>query len=208
MKHGFIKRLRIISSRIAGAWRRVRKPVIGCYVLAHFAFGLLCFLPHPCVLWEVPGVEKITQAYDVADLAQTWRMFAPPSQSHYEIGYSLKFKEGWTKMLFLESILEEEGAGRVILPRGYLRLSTHLRHPSLKQQPLDQQPFFFHYFQQLSAYFLFGDGRIPGVEAIRFYSVVKGIEPFFEKNADGKPSPKASDYDRVEPLYERAIEDR
>lgn len=197
-----------LSSSIAALWTRIRKFVIGWGVVLHFALGLLCFLPEPCVLWEVPGLQRMTYAYDVAEFAQTWRMFAPPSQSHYEIGYSLKFKDGWTKLLSLDAILEEQGRGRRILPRGYIRLANHLRHPLLKQEPLQQQPYFFHYFQQLSAFFLFGDGAVPGVQAVRFYSVVKGIDPFFEKDSEGKPLPKAADYNRIVPLYERSVDER
>lgn len=202
------RRFGLLSSFIVSCWARVRKPVIGCAVVVHFTLGLLCFLPEPCALWEVPGLQRMTYAYDVAEFAQTWRMFAPPSQCHYEIGYSLKFKDGWTKLLPLDAILEEQGRGRRILPRGYIRLANHLRHPLLKQQSLREQPYFFHYFQQLSAFFLFGDGAIPGVQAVRFYSVVKGIDPFFEKDSEGKPSPKAEDYNRIEPLYERSVDER
>jgi hypothetical protein len=48
---------------------------------------------------------------------------------------------------------------------------------------------------------------MPGLEAIRFYSVVKGIPPFFETDGQGHPLPKAEEYDKVEALYERRCDD-
>jgi hypothetical protein len=60
----------------------------------------------------------------------------------------------------------------------------------------------------MSAFFCFGDGAVPGIKGIRFYSIVKGIPPFFETDGQGHPLPKAEAYDKIEALYERRCEDR
>jgi len=189
-------------------WHEFRKPVIGTAVFLHFALGLLCFVEPPSVVLNVPGLPRILDWYQRHDFTQTWRMFAPPSQTIDEIGYSLEYENGWTQLLYLNEYLKQEGAGRFILPRGYLRLANHIRHPIFKKQRLEEEPFYFHYFQQLSAFYCFGDGALPGLQSIRFYSVTKGIPPFVEKDRYGHQLPKAEDYDRVEAVYERRCKDR
>lgn len=189
-------------------WRRCRKPLITGFVGLHFAFGLLCFVEKPCFLAEIPGVEEVTYIYDQAGFPQTWRMFSPPSQCIYEIGYSLKFEGGWTPLYSFDDLLRNQTKGHRMLPQGYIRLANHFRHPTFKRKHLEEEPFLYFYFQQLAAFFLYGDGRIEGVLAIRFYSVVKGVPPFFEKDEEGNALPVAADYDKVEPLYERSIDDR
>jgi hypothetical protein len=194
--------------RARGAWQRGRKPIIAGFTALHFGFGLLCFVESPSFLAEIPGVEEVTYLYDQAGFPQTWRMFSPPSQCIYEIGYSLKFSEGWTPLMSFDDILREQTEGRWFLPQGYIRLANHFRHPQFKHKHLAEEPFHHYYFQQLAAFFLFGDGRIDGIEAIRFYSIVKGVPPFFETDEEGHSMPKAEDFDKVEPLYERSINDR
>lgn len=197
-----------MPARAVLVWRRIRNRVIGCGVFLHFAIGLLCFMQPPSALLEIPGVPPLIELYGRWDFPQTWRMFAPPSQTVDEIGYALEFKGGWTDLLLLSEFLKEQAAGRVVLPRGYIRVADHLRHPVLRRKRLEDEPFYFHYFQQLSAFFCFGDGALPGLEAIRFYSVSKGLPPFFSDDGRGNPLPAAGDYDKVMPLYERACSDR
>src|SRR4029453_8899279 len=81
--------------RLASAWAVVRRPVIGLAVFSHFLIGLLCFFDSPNALLEVPGVAPVVAFYRRNDFGQTWRMFAPPSQTIDEIGISLKFEGGW-----------------------------------------------------------------------------------------------------------------
>jgi len=189
-------------------WRRIRKPLIGSSVFLHFSIGLLCFVQQPSALLEIPYLTSFVQLYKRYDFPQTWRMFAPPSQTIDEIGYALKFQDGWTDLLFLNRFLKEQAAGRVFMPRGYIRVADHLRHPIFRQKRLEDEPFYFHYFQQMSAFFCFGDDAIPGIEAIRFYSVSKGVPPFFKDDGNGRPLPEAANYDKVVPLYERECSDR
>jgi hypothetical protein len=198
----------LVSLPIQKRWCEIRKPVIGLAVFLHFTFGLSCFLEPPSIFLRIPGLPQILDWYERHDFSQTWRMFAPPSQTIDEIGYSLEFENGWTQILYLNEYLKEEGAGRFILPRGYLRLANHLRHPVFKKSRLEEEPFYFYYFQQLGAFFCFGDGAIPGLKAIRFYSVTSGVPPFFEKDSHGHPLPKAEDYNKVEALYERRCNDK
>lgn len=194
--------------RLFGFWKGVRKPVIGTCVALHFLVGLLCFVEPPAAVLEVPGLPVALEFYRLRDFSQTWRMFAPPSQTIDDMGYSMEFASGWTPLLPADKFLKEQGEGRFFLPRGYLRLANHLRHPIFQKEKLRDEPFYFLYFQEMSSFFCFGDGAIPGLKAIRFYSVVKGIPPFFETDSQGHSLPKAEEYDKTEALYERQCEDR
>jgi hypothetical protein len=194
--------------RVARVWTRVRRPLIGAAVAGHFAFGLLCFIQAPSALLEIPGLPSVLERYKRYDFPQTWRMFAPPSQTLDELGYALEFENGWTDLLRLNRFLEEQGAGRRFLTRGYIRIADHFRHPVFRRASLKEEPFYFHYFQQLSAFFCFGDGAIPDLKSIRFYSIVKGVPPFFKTDARGQPAPKAEDFDKIEALYQRDCRDR
>ncbi len=186
----------------------MREPFIGALVLLHFVIGLLCFFEPPSTVRSVPALGALMDFYDTFDFAQTWRMFAPPAQTADELAYSFLFSRGWTPLLPMNRFLEEQAAGRRFLPRGYLRLANHLRHPNFHKKSLKEEPFFYMYFQELSAFFCFGDGALPDLQAIRFYSVVKGIPPFFKTDRRGHPLPKAEDYDKVEAIYERGCHDR
>jgi hypothetical protein len=197
-----------VGNRLLGFWQRIRKPLIGSCVALHFLLGLLCFVEPPAAVLEVPGVPQALDFYRLRDFSQTWRMFAPPSQTIDEMGYSLQFSGGWTPLLPANKFLEEQGTGRLFLPRGYLRLANHLRHPIFREKRLKDEPFYLLYFQEMSAFLCFGDGAIPGLEAIRFYSVVKGIPPFFATDGRGHALPTAEEYDKVEALYERRCDDR
>lgn len=189
-------------------WRVLRKPVIGVAVALHFAVGLACFAKPPSALREVPGLARLTDLYTRYDFPQTWRMFAPPSQTIDAIGYALRFDAGWTPLQSFDDLLRERCDGHLLLPAGCIRLSDQFRHPLLKHDSLEGDVFYRHYFQQLSAYFCFGDGALPGLRAIRFYSISQGVAPFFAKDGEGHALPKASDYDHVEALYQRECEDR
>jgi hypothetical protein len=189
-------------------WHRIRKPVIASGVLLHFLFGLLCFVEYPSPLLKVPGMPLILDWYQRHDFSQTWRMFAPPSQTLDEVGYSLRFPQGWTHLLYLNEYLKQEGAGTVILPRGYLRIANHLRQPVFRKPKLQDEPFYFLYYQQLSAFFCYGDGALSGLQAIRFYTVTKGVPPFTETDGHGHKLPRAGDYDKREAVYERNCADR
>ena len=186
------------------AWRRVRRPLIASFLIIHFATGILCFLQPPCALLDVPALAGLISVYQNLDLAQTWRMFAPPSQTLEEVQYSMQLNGGWTPLLPLDQFLIEQGSGRTFLPRGYLRLANHFRHPLFQKKRLKDEVFYFQYFQAMAAFFCFGDGKIPQLEKVRFYSVVKGIDPFFRVNEEGHPMPKARDFDSTEALYERS----
>jgi hypothetical protein len=188
-------------------WQRTRKPIIALAVLLHFAIGLCCFAVRPSALLDIPGLSRATDLYLRLDFPQTWRMFAPPSQTQDEIGYALRFEAGWTKLKSFDDFLKETVSGRTLLPRGYIRVADHLRHPTLRKK-LKDEPFYLHYFQQMSAFFCFGDGAIPGLKTIRFYSISKGVAPFFADDGRGHAFPKASDYDQVSALYQRDCEDR
>jgi hypothetical protein len=194
--------------RGAGFWRRARKPLIGTCVALHFLIGLLCFIEPPAALLEIPGMPQTLELYRLADFPQTWRMFAPPSQTIDEMGYAMELPGGWTPLLPADKFLEEQARGHFFLPRGYLRLANHLRHPIFKEKRLKDEPFYFLYFQEMSAFYCFGDGAIPGLKAIRFYSIVKGIPPFFATDGKGHALPKAEEYDKIEALYERRCNDR
>ncbi len=196
------------SGVVGRLWTRMRRPLIASAVVIHFVLGILCFLQPPCALLEAPGVAALVGTYQDLDLAQTWRMFAPPSQTIDEVHFSAELPDGWTKLLPLENFLVEQGAGRTVLPRGYLRLANHFRHPIFQKKKLKDEVFYFQYFQALAAFFCYGDGAIPQLRKIRFYSVTKGIEPFFSSDGAGHPLPKASDFNQVEALYERSCQTR
>ena len=189
-------------------WSRIRRPLIAGALVIHFATGILCFLQPPCALLEVPALATFIAAYQNLDLAQTWRMFAPPSQTSDEVQLSMQLNGGWTPLIPLDGFLVEQGTGRTFLPRGYLRLANHFRHPIFQKKRLQDELFYFQYFQAMSAFFCFGDGEVPHLEKIRFYSVTKGIEPFFRLDNQGHPLPEAKDFDSIEALYERSCEVR
>ncbi len=203
-----------LASAGAGPWVRhpLRRPLIAGAVAAHFAAGMLCFVQPGSPLARIPGVMRAAAVYERAGFPQTWRMFAPPSQRDYQIGYALHFDGGWTPMLMLDRFLRDEAVGRVLLPRGYIRVANHLRHPVFRKARLADEPFFWSYFQGLSAFFCFGDGAVPGLRAVRFYSVVHGIAPFPRRGAAGAGGrgrpPATADIDEVTPLYERECGDR
>jgi hypothetical protein len=197
-----------MRQQIGRAWRTVRRPLIGSVVAAHFALGLLCFVQAPSALLDIPGLPWILERYKRYDFPQTWRMFAPPSQTIDELGYAFEFDDGWTDLLRVNTFLEEQARNRVFLTRGYIRIADHFRHPVFRRPRLVDEPFYFHYFQQLSAFFCFGDGAIPRLKGVRFYSIVRGVPPFFPTTPDGKPVPRAEDYDKVEALYQRECSDR
>lgn len=194
------------SGRMIALWRRVRMAVIGSCVTFHFVVGTLCFAKAPSGLLEIPFAAALVDVYERFDFAQTWRMFAPPSQTIDELGYALRVRGGWTPMQRFDQLLRPHVHDRFTLPRGFIRVADHVRHPFLTDAPLIRQPFFFHYFQQLGAFFCKGRGAIPGLERIRFYSIVRGVPPFFTHDGAGHPLPTARDYDKVEALYERACE--
>lgn len=196
-----------VALRLPGFWKGARRPLIGVCVSLHFLIGLLCFLEPPAAVLEIPGLPAAIEFYKMRDFPQTWRMFAPPSQTVDEMAYSLQFAGGWTPLLPAQRFLEEQGEGRFFLPRGYLRLANHLRHPIFQEKRLTEEPFYLLYFQEMSAFFCFGDGAIPGLQAVRFYSSVKGIPPFFATDGKGHALPKAEDYDMIEALYERRCDD-
>ena len=200
--------MRVRYTFLTSLWKRTRRRVIASAVVIHFVLGTLCFLQAPCALLEVPLVATLVSAYQSLDLSQTWRMFAPPSQTIDEIGFSAELPQGWTRLLPMEQFLAEEGAGRLLLPRGYLRVANYFRHPIFQKKKLRDEPFYFQYFQAMAAFYCFGDGAIPNMRRIRFYSITRGIPPFFATDGSGHPLPKASDFDRVEALYERSCEVR
>jgi hypothetical protein len=197
-----------MRQRLTCVWRRVRRPLIGGAVAGHFALGLLCFAQAPSALLEIPGLPQVLERYKRYDFPQTWRMFSPPSQTIDELGYAFEFPTGWTDLLRMNSFLEEQAQGRVFLTRGYIRIADHFRHPVFRRERLVDEPFYFHYFQQLSAFFCFGDGMIPGLKTVRFYSIVKGVPPFFATDSAGHALPKAEDFNKVEALYQRECRDR
>ena len=182
---------------------RVRKGGIATCVALHFVIGTLCFAKAPSALLEVPGVATMVDVYERFDFAQTWRMFAPPSQTIDELGYALELPGGWTPLKRFDVLLRRHVQKRFTLPRGYIRVADHLRHPFLTKSALKDQPFFFHYFQQLGTFFCFGDGAVPGLRRIRFYSIVQGVPPFFSRDGAGHSMPLARDYDKTQALYER-----
>ncbi len=184
-------------------WLRIRRPFIAACLTVHFGTGLLCFLRPPCALLEIKPVAKLVDCYKDLDLAQTWRMFAPPSQTKDEVQFAVEMPGGWTSLLPLDHFLVEQGTGRMLLPPGYLRIANHFRHPNFQKQRLQDEIFYYQYFQSMSAFYCFGDGSIPAMKAIRFYSVSRGLAPFYERDGDGHALPKASDYNKVEALYER-----
>jgi hypothetical protein len=200
--------LHVTPLRLTSFWMRVRRPVIASAVAIHFLLGTLCFLQPPCALLEVPLLASLVRTYQDLDFSQTWRMFAPPSQTIDEIGFSAQLADGWTKLLPMENFLAEEGAHRFLLPRGYLRVANYFRHPIFQKKKLTDEPFYYQYFQSMAAFYCFGDGAIPHLRKIRFYSITRGIPPFFPTDAAGHPLPKASDFNRVEALYERSCEAR
>lgn len=197
-----------VAMCLSGLWKQIRKPLIGTCVALHFLIGLLCFVESPAAVLELPGLPAVLEFYRLRDFPQTWRMFAPPSQTIDDMAYSMELAEGWTPLLPADRFLQEQGEGRFFLPRGYLRLANHLRHPIFLEKKLVDEPFYLLYFQEMSAFFCFGDGVIPGLKAVRFYSVVKGIPPFFPTDGKGNALPKAEEYDMIEALYERRCEDR
>ena len=167
------------------SWSYVRRPLIAGALIIHFITGVLCFLQPPCALLEVPAVAGLISLYQNLDLAQTWRMFAPPSQTVDEVHYSMQLPEGWTGLLPLENFLVEQAADRTVLPRGYLRVANQFRHPIFQKKRLKDDIFYFQYLQAMAAFFCFGDGHIPNLRTIRFYSVTKGVDPFFAIGPDG-----------------------
>lgn len=198
-----------MTTQIARLWTATRKPLIGCLVALHFALGLTCLARKPSALRELPWVARLTDIYLRYDFPQTWRMFAPPSQTVDEIGYALQFADGWSQIVHADSFIRQYCSGGPLLPRGCIRLSDQFRHPLLKNDNrLGDDIFYRHYFQQLSAFFCFGDGAIPGLKAIRFYSLATGVAPFFEKNERGQAQPQADAFNHVTALYQRACEDR
>src|SRR5262245_38807831 len=138
------------------AFERARRALIAAAVTLHFALGTLCFAKPPSALLELPGLAPVLDLYRQLDFAQTSRMFAPPSQTIDELGYALRLPGGWTPMQGFDGFLRAQARGRFTLPRGFIRVADHLRHPFLPNRPLREQPFMFHYFQQLSAFFCFG----------------------------------------------------
>jgi hypothetical protein len=195
-------------SHLGPFWSYARRPLIAGALVIHFVIGILCFLQPPCALLEIPVVAAMVGLYQNLDLSQTWRMFAPPSQTHDEIQYAMQLPGGWTPLLPMDQFLAEQSSGRTLLPRGYLRVANQFRHPIFQKPQLKDEIFYFQYFQAMAAFFCFGDGRIPDLQTIRFYSVTSGIEPFFKAGADGKPFPQAKDFDRTEALYERGCQAR
>jgi hypothetical protein len=186
-------------------WGRIRRPLIAAAVISHFAIGVLCFADTPSALLEIRPVALAVGEYRNLGFAQTWRMFAPPAQSIDQIGHSLRFDEGWTELVSIADIAAERARGDFILPRGQLRLSNQLRHPNLTRSSLDDEPYFRHYFQQLAAFYCFGDGAIPNLRAIRFYSVIKPIEPFFPPEDPDKPVQREP---VISAIYQRECSDR
>jgi hypothetical protein len=187
------------------AWRRIRRPVIATLVALHFIIGWLCFVQRPSVVLEVPPLRAVIARYRELGFAQTWRMFAPPARSHYRIGYALRFDGGWSDLLYLHDVAADRARDHFFLPRGQIRLGNQLRHPNLREFNLDDEPFFRHYFQQLAAFYCFGDGAIPELRAVRFYSVVIPIEPFFDDEDDPtNPSMEPT----VTGLYQRECSER
>ena len=185
---------------------RVGRAAIASGVVLHFVIGTLCFAKPPSALLEVPGVAALVDTYRRFDFAQTWRMFAPPSQTIDELGYALRLPGGWTPLQRFDGFLRSQVKGRFTLPRGFIRVADHLRHPFLQKQELEEQPFMFHYFQQLGAFFCFGDGAVPELLGIRFYSIVRGVPPFFARDGEGHALPAARDFDKIEALYQRDCE--
>ena len=187
---------------------RLRRVLIGSAVALHFAVGLLCNAGPTSVLLRIPGVAEAVAAYHVAGLPQTWRMFAPPAENLYELQASLKFAGGWSDLVSLDRYLVTEGEGRFFLPRGYLRVANHMRHPIFRKDRLEEEPFFWNHLQQMSAFFCKGAGRIEGLEAIRIYSVVTALGPLFELDAHGEPVPSIEGEQQISPIYERECSDR
>ena len=188
---------------LARAWRRLRRPLIATAVLLHFVVGVLCFAAPPSALLEVAAVDAAVRTYDRLGLAQTWRMFAPPARAVYTIGYALRFDDGWSDLLALDDIAADRARGRFILPRGQVRLGNQLRHPNLIKPSLDDEPYYRHLFQQFAAFYCRGAGAVPGLRAIRFYSRITPIEPFFP---DDPAAPAVRD-PVIRPIYHRECDD-
>lgn len=186
----------------------IRRVLIGSAVTLHFAIGLLCNVRPPSVLLRVPGVSEAIAAYHLAGFPQTWRMFAPPAENLYELQASLKFSGGWTDLVTLDQYLVTQGEDRILLPRGYIRVANHMRHPIFRKDKLEDEPFFWNHMQQLSAFFCFGAGRIEGLEAIRIYSVVTALGPLFETDPMGEPVKSIAGEQQVSPIYERECRER
>lgn len=186
----------------------MRRILIGSAVTLHFAIGLLCNVGPDSVVIRVPGVSQAVAAYHVAGFPQTWRMFAPPAENLYELEASLRFEGGWTDLIRLDQYLVTEGVGKVFLPRGYIRVANHMRHPIFRKERLEDEPFFWNHLQQMSAFFCFGAGRIEGLEAIRIYSVVTALPPLFDQDSRGGPVESIAGKKQVSPIYERDCDER
>lgn len=178
--------------------------MVGGLVALHFTVGLLCFASKPSALLEIAPLKFAVRWYGSLGYAQTWRMFAPPARAVYQIGYALRFEGGWSELLLLDDIAVERGRGRFILPRGQIRLGNQLRHPNLVKPSLDDEPYFRHFFQQLAAFYCFGDGAIPELRAIRFYTVITPITPFHPDDPALPPERERV----VKAIYQRECADR
>jgi hypothetical protein len=177
-------------------------------VCLHFVVGCLAMFPLLSPLRHVPLIGSLVTLYEWNSFRQTWLMFAPPPRSVISLGYSLRFEDGWTELGLMDDKLYQQAKGRLVVARGASRVATHLRPPLVRRDAdLDKDGLNRDYLQKLGSYYCQGDGQVPGLLAIRFYIVVKGVRPFHRDLENGKPAPLASDYDSVDPLYERACGD-
>lgn len=174
-------------------------------ILLHFLIGFGAAIPaHYYVRQNLPG-SRLLDLYSAMHFNQSWPMYSPPPKRKLTFKFSGLTESGWTPLA--EPFPEESRKSRssvVLMPRGTMRLlAVFFTHNDLLLlQGSDDRKFFY---QQLSDYYCFGDGKIAGLRKIRFFQEAKAAPLFYTKDRFDRDI--SAPNDQLTALYERDCSD-
>lgn len=180
-----------------------KKHCIVCILVIYFLSGIIVAIPPHFYIRKYLDLLPLPYSFMAKFNYQGWAMFAPPPLKHQTIKYAAITTHGWGKAQDLFPQMRKQlSESLIFVPSGILRPLNFLRYRRLEDKsdifPLDQ-----FYYQQLSNYFCYGDGKIPGAIRIRFYVDIRGIPYFYPTTPDGILKRPFDADDGLELIYER-----
>lgn len=188
---------------VAELWLRVRRPLIAVLAAVVLLGSPLNHLPRHSALLHWPVFAQVYAFNRAFELTQHWKMFSPPGRAAAALGAAFRMPDGWTDVVLLSELVNRRDPGQLMSRRGEGRVHNVLRSHARMDRPGDGlSPSRQLYFENLGLFYCAGIGRIEGLQAVRFYLVRRGLEPFYAKDEDGDPLPSAESQNERIALYE------
>jgi len=183
-----------------------KKRLIFIAVILHFLVGIMAAFPPNYYISQYltyTPFYPFIKLYSFLDILQHWTMFCPPPREAVHVKYSAHTAAGWSPFIepFVE-LGEKFEKSFLVVPQGLTRILVFLRSTDLDLN-LEKVRLRKFYFYQMSNYYCFGDGKIPGLLGIRFFLDIKPVPYFYPNDEYGNPLPLASTKDNQVWIYER-----